>query len=128
MKDINKVKFKEGIDKYKFLADFEQENSQAVWDLFEQHGYQLELDGTSAKVFAVPTKAVYYDANRRPELTISTLAESLDRIEQFGLKDVYTQNISLATLQPDFVSKVKWSKDNNFPFFKRRPDFYIRAI
>ena len=94
MKDINKVKFKEGIDKYKFLADFEQENSQAVWDLFEQHGYQLELDGMSAKVFAVPTKAVYYDANRRPELTISTLAESLDRIEQFGLKDVYTQNIS----------------------------------
>ena len=64
MKDIDKVKFKEGIDKYKFLADFEQENSQAVWDLFEQHGYQLELDGTSAKVFAVPTKAVYYDANR----------------------------------------------------------------
>lgn len=123
MKDINKVKFKEGIDKYKFLADFEQENSQAVWDLFEQHGYQLELDGTSAKVFAVPTKAVYYDANRRPELTISTLAESLDRIKQFGLKDVYTQNISLATLQPDFVSKVKWSKDNNFPFLREDQTF-----
>ena len=123
MIDMKKIKFKEGIDSSKFTMNFFQENSEKVLKLFGQYNYDLELDATSAKIFAIPTKAKFIDKNGEAELTIGELEESLKRINELGLKDLFSVNLSLATLKMNFISRVEWCINNNLPYLNEDNTF-----
>lgn len=122
MKDMGKVKFKEGIDKYKFIADLQGPNADEVYELLGKFGYGMEFDGRSVKILTVPTKAVYFHDNE-PELTVSEIEQSLKKIQELGLEDVFKNNMSLVSLRASFVARVEWCVNNNLPFMDQEKNF-----
>ena len=103
MKDMGKVKFKEGIDKYKFIADLQGPNADEVYELLGKFGYDIEFDGRSVKILTVPTKPVYFHDNE-PELTVSEIEHSLEEIKKLGLEEAFGNNMSLNSLRSSFVA------------------------
>ena len=77
MKDMSKIKFKDGIDIYKFIADLQGPNADQIYELLVKYGYGMEFDGRSVKVLTAPTKAVYFHDNE-PELTVREIEKSLN--------------------------------------------------
>ena len=122
MKDMGKVTFKEGIDKYKFIADLQGPNADAVYELLKKFGYTMEFDGRSAKILTVPTKSVYFHDNE-PELTVSEIENSLEKIHELGLEEVFKNNMSLVTLKSSFIARVEWCVNNNLPFMDQERKF-----
>ena len=122
MKDMGKVKFKEGIDKYKFIADLQGPNADEVYELVGKFGYDIEFDGRSVKILTVPTKPVYFHDNE-PELTVSEIEHSLEEIKKLGLEEAFGNNMSLNSLRSSFVARVEWCVNNNLPFMDQENNF-----
>ena len=122
MKDMSKIKFKDGIDIYKFIADLQGPNADQIYELLVKYGYGMEFDGRSVKVLTAPTKAVYFHDNE-PELTVREIEKSLEKIKELGLEDIFKNNLSIVTLRSSFIARVEWCVNNNLPFVDQENNF-----
>ena len=81
-----------------------KEGADAVYDLFVNHGYRIDvIPSEFYKIFSM---------NDRERAELETLV--LPKIEELGLKEVFQANLRPASFKRNFVARVEFCKNNGF--------------
>ena len=90
-----------------------KESADAVYDIFVRHGYHI--DTVPSEFFKI------FSMNDRERAELDTIV--LPKIEELGLKEVFQANLRPATFKRDFVARVEFCKNNDFPFYNEENIF-----
>ncbi len=102
------IKTEEGVLITKYLMDIymaELDHAKNVKDKFLDHGYTIDVvPGEFLKIFTMNEKE------------IDELDKILVEIDALGLKDVFQDNLRLASFKRAFLERVKFCITNKFPY------------